>query len=266
MALSETHRREYLEVMGIQSYFPRFILAGAKESNPLCLDDEILESCTSTEPAVTPSVVTSELSLVRPEPALELKVEKLKKVEKIETLPLKNTVERNSDEAADNKEIRFQFAFIRISDKLCILNQIPYVGIKQQLSTGHKNLLLNILRAFQLNTENPGFDAMTFRWPLVEGEHVDKSEGAARSALNSYLEQQMAEKDSRLLLIMGSLAARYTLPEEAQGELESGTFHQLNNQVWKVAKTRSLDEILSMPQVKKEVWQQLLSLNLHTES
>lgn len=261
MSISEAQRQSYLETMGIHSYFPRFILPGAKESFACAWPEEIeplsvvasdaseidFEQETSSAPVLTEEkpVVASSVKAaesparkilfdseteVKPKPATESK-------ETVQTAPLVN-----SDSA---EEVRFQLAFIRVNEQVCILNQIPYIGLSQ-LSNTHQTLLINLLKALKLETTNVLFEPMSFSWPMGEGAHFDKTEAAAGLALNSYLEQKHSDGTFKLLLVMGEMSAKFIDSDQAD---------------WQVVCTRSLDEMLAMPQIKRDVWSQLRTLS-----
>lgn len=257
MTLTEIQRQEYLQIMGVQSYFPRYILPGALESKQCEWPAELLvdmPNSTSTEKIVE----------THTKPELEPFAEDNKAKPQHSQDKLDNSDAEKSDNEA-SKEVdnefredgaRFQLAFIRVTDRLCILNLMPYVG-RKQLTAVHQKLLINIIKSLGIAHEDVFFDDLPFRWPFTEGEHVDKSKTAARAALIAFLEQKLTDSKFDHLLVMGEMVMGFVLDEDAEQSLTAGDFHQGENIPWQTAYTRSLDEILNRPQFKKDVWQQL---------
>lgn len=255
MALNEAQRQAYLEVMGIKSYFPRFVLPGARPSVKCDWPENIL-AVDSPESETRLAITESKSVAIQTNNAT------------IKSKPEQATVPQLSEPTAEKisqtealEEIRFQLAFIRINENICVLNQLPYVGGKH-LGLSHQKLLLNIVKSLDLDHENLHFNELPFRWPFGEFEHLKKNEGAARQALHAYLDQRMLEQGFNTLLLMGEMAVRFLQPRDHSNDVKRGVLTIVDGLPWKTASLESLDEMLKMPALKRDVWVDLRSLLL----
>jgi hypothetical protein len=292
LSLPEDIRQEYLQTLGIDSYFPRFTLPSAPESKPCDWPDSWLkEKQKSIDKSVAEAgpanVEAAELASVKPitdragenipttthsaqpertpvehKPSLHIKVASPKnnKESVAET-------EVQTDPATAVKprqeEFRLQLLCIRVSEELAIINAMPHFGPKQ-LTSQHMKLLQNFIQASGFNLETLQVDEKPFHWPMVQGEFVDNSKSAAASALTAYLQQKVVDWQFRNLLVMGEqvVSRVFTLDEEQQSGEEGKVKNSLSldEQSWQTFYTRSLDEILQSPGLKKEVWSVLRKL------
>lgn len=227
MPINETSRQEALANLGIQTYVPRFILPGA---SPAPGRARAQEDPRPQQPAVAREAVPEA-------PAAERAVAK----------PAAPTLAKGED-------VRFQLAFIRVNERICALNQMPYAGVQQQPGGAQRKLFANLCRALGLDAASIGFDQQPFRWPFSESAHIDKSLAAARASLQAYLGEKQRENGFRVLLVMGEQLAAYIGDQRAEGpDPVEGD--------WRLFYTRSLDELLKMPALKAEAWQRLRPLS-----
>jgi hypothetical protein len=133
----------------------------------------------------------------------------------------------------------FQLLFLQVDDDLAIVNQIPALA-RPQLQDRQMALLTNLLR--WLGKSVPAQAPRVFRWPLPGLEHMAASMSPQTSLLH-FLEQAASERGFRFLLQLGPQAAA-----PATG-------------AWQSFATHSLDEMLALPSLKREVWQTLLPLH-----
>lgn len=246
MSLPENQRQEFLQAMGITSYFPRLRLPGAPEPVQC-------EWPAEWQPARTAGTGEADAVVqVSPVPAeekgkatgvqteIEPEIEPEKEIE----------IEKVSTTAGTAEAIRFQCLCIRVNRDLAILNAMPYMGAGHLIDR-HWALLVNLLRAAGIPHGDMQAEEKPFRWPLLQGDHVDSSRPAAAVALVAYLQQKLADWQFSRLLVMGELAIApvFTLEDGEEGVT-------LDSQAWETAYTRSLDEILQRPALKKEVWAQ----------
>jgi len=219
--------------MGIQSYFPLQQLQGAAASVLVKLQEE-----TQTEPADQPKPAEGEsIASTSALAAARLSVQSAEKASKPASL------ERESPEASAQfaSEIRFQLSFIRASDELLVLVSLPYVQDTGTLNSAQKRLFSNLCRALKLQPDVLDFTTKAFRWPFSEATFLDKSEAAARAALNTYLSQLHEDASFSHLLLLGSNIA--DLLEDFRQQID-GEF----------LVCRSLDEMLKMHELKRETW------------
>ncbi len=292
MSLPEDIRQEYLQKLGIDSYFPRFRLPSAPQSKPCDWPDSWLQekqasidkslagevpakvegvesasvktvpdSAGENVPAATPGA-QSERTPIGHKPSLHIKVASPKtNKESVD----KTRAETGPETAVKprQEEIRLQLLCIRVSEDLAIINAMAHFGPKQ-LTSQHMKLLQNFIQASGFNLEDFQVDEKPFHWPMVQGEFVDNSKSAAASALTAYLQQKVVDWQFRNLLVMGEqVVSRVFALDEAQQSGEEGEMKSslsLDQQSWQTFYTRSLDEILQSPGLKKEVWSALRKL------
>ncbi len=231
--MNEDLRQAYLQRMGIQSYFPRHQLPGAAVSLLLGLQKE-----TQTEVSEPSSPVESQSSAAIDElAAARLTVQSADKASD----PASLETEKPEATKQDVSEIRFQLSFIRASDDLLALVSLPYVQDTGRLNNAQKRLFSNLCRALKLPPNVLDFNIKAFRWPFSEAAFLDKSEAAARAALNTYLSQLHEDASFSHLLLLGSNIA--TLLEDFRQQIDG-----------ELLVCRSLDEMLKMQQLKRETW------------
>lgn len=238
--MDERLRQEYLHRLGIQSYFPRHPLPGAAASViavPV-LPEEIISS---PEPAVAPEKsreIQSKLASLVPEVPQES--------EQKDTAE-EDQVKNPGEQQQAQEEVRFQLAFIRVSDELLALVLLPHVQDTRTLNPAQKALFSNLCQALNLPLQALDFSIKAFRWPFSEAGFLDKSEAAARAALDTYLSQLHEDIGFTHLLLLGTNIAH--LLAEFQ--------HQIDGEF---VVCRSLDEMLKLPALKAETWQTLKKL------
>jgi hypothetical protein len=248
--LSESQRLEYLKALGIESYFPRMQLPGAPESSLVILEDPA-ETIQETAP-VSESVPAKLILKAAPlsgEPATPISA----KEEHVDTPAPATGVKHRARE-----EIRLQLLCIRAGSNLAILNALPHLG-PGQLSARHKTLLTSLLAALGIPAEDMEVESKPFTWPMVTGLHVDNSARAAAIALLAYLQQKQSDWSFGRLLVMGENALQpvFITSEE---DKDSSAGPSLDHGKWKFALTRSLDELLQHPELKKESWMRIRTL------
>ncbi len=163
---------------------------------------------------------------------------------------------------AEREEIRLQFLCVRINPDLAVLNVMPHLG-PQHLAQAHRNLLAGMLRSMSISHEHMQVDDKPFRWPMVQGGHVDNSRAAAAIALKAFLEQKHADWQFKSLLVMGETAVQSLFQTDAEDAGESSSNRStLETGQWQTIYCRSLDEYLQYPQLKKEVWSLLRKLSV----
>lgn len=253
--MDEITRQEYLQKMGIQAYFPRYILPAALISEPCDWPDLVEQISGSVEASEI-----SEFSSLKAGLKTELKAELKTSLEPAQSVELKSLPETETAKLAagespvtsqiepESNEIRFQLAFIQVNDAILALILLPHVRASNSLSQAHKLLFRNICISLNQDSADLNFDIKPFSWPFAESIHMDKSETAAKTALGAYMEQLRDVYKYQHLLLMGENLLRLVTAVAGCD----------------ITACRSLDEMLKMPQLKREVWQQLKHSNLIT--
>ncbi len=251
MSLPEDLRQEYLETLGIVSYFPRFILPAApppeacdwpeswtqpqpvsqstiaeqtpEEKSPIIETGSVIQKhIQATNDSIVP------LSEPRPKADSAGLAATVKSPEKYTSPDQAETGGNAANRKKANLEdIRLQLLCIRVNENLAILNAMPHFG-PGQLSRQHMALLQNMLQASGVDTQSLLIDEKPFHWPMVQGEYVDNSKSAAAAALIAFLQQKLEDWQFKNLLIMGEqVVSRLFIPsEEGDRNAASGDNHE----------------------------------------
>ncbi len=295
MSLPEDLRQEYLETLGIVSYFPRFILPAAPHPQAC----EWPESWTQAQPAQkdaipdypdegqsaaseTARVINQDVQVssppAPPSPQVRLKPDSTPPATSAQ---VETSTTPSSKRKVAVEDVRLQLLCIRVNDNLAVLNAMPHFG-PGQLSRQHLALLHNMLQASGMDTQDLLIDEKPFHWPMVQGEYVDNSKSAAATALIAFLQQKLVDWQFKNLLVMGEqvVTGLFVAPDEANSDGDNGDKQNLGpsldpdmsasdptkdsghavsrpkfeSQAWQTFYTRSLDEILQTPFLKKEIW------------
>ena len=248
MPLPEDLRQEYLQALGIDSYFPRRRLPAAPEPVLFEWPDRVVQAAPDSVAASEQAADTTALDNAADghrEPGIAT-VQKDAGQEDV-----RESIETPSPEslARQQETFRLQMLCIRVNDDLAVLNAMPHLGPKQ-LSGQHRQLLQNVLRHCGIPAGTQ-LEEKTFHWPMVQGGHIDNSRAAAARALTAYLQQISSDWQFATLLVMGeqTLSRVYSMEETAEAE-DNG----LESLSCRLCFCRSLDEYLQRPVLKKELW------------
>jgi hypothetical protein len=249
LPLTESQRLEYLQVLGIDSYFPRIQMPGAPVSElvmpaPVIQEELAADNAPVDEHAPALKKAPPPRQPDRPAPSQ------------------RNSAATPAPVAAEKprarEEIRLQLLCIRAGTDLAILNALPYMG-PGQLGPRHHALLTSLLGALGIDSENIEVESKPFTWPMVTGLHVDNSPRAAATALLAYLQQKQSDWSFGKLLVMGE-KAMHPVFTAVDDEEESSARPSIGQGKWKLSQTRSLDELLQHPELKKEAWKCIRTL------
>lgn len=119
----------------------------------------------------------------------------------------------------------------------------------------HYHLLAAILQSIGLGQGEAHFHQ--FDWPFINSDHIDQGPEVARQGLADVMGRMPAAADVPLLLF-GVQAAEYVLPVGAQ--VAEAPWQQ--DARWCLA-APSLHELMGVPGLKRELWQQLQYLQRH---
>lgn len=269
--MNESQRKAYLSAMGIDVYYPRVNIPGAKisplyefdleEAGQAPVDDaampEIKEQATDLPPE--PKIINEGIKKAKEEIGKQSRAKReedaVSEVVPVET-EAKSAASSTANES-DAAPLRFALRYYRITDSLAVIEEYPL----QQSKDSNKeslNLLRNILRALTIQTEEPVFTPEHFNWPLLDGLAEDADEAtAARQALLGFIAgRQQQDGFKNLLVFTGFIDDLLIGPDGVENRrdyTQAGTNYS-------ITLTHSLQSMLSYPQLKKDVWQQLQSL------
>jgi hypothetical protein len=246
----ENLRLQQLQLMGITSYFPRHVLPGALPSR---LVEPAISDTTEEALAPTPEPVAARKDVARePESNRDWTVpEAQPAIAKLPNAQQARVRKEAPQEEHAGDAANLHLLLIPVDASLCILNQLPVLA-KSQLPDRQQKLLDNIL--LFLGADTAAYDSVrTFRWPLPGISDITAGT-AGKSSLMLFLEQFSQEHPFSNLLVMGEQGADWLT--EA-GRLQADTAPQVP---WQMLHTYSLDQMVTLPLIKREAWQHLLPL------
>ncbi len=271
--MNERQRQDYLEAMGIQPWFPRFTLPGAKPST-LCdwdFDDspvparEMPQRSATPQPASVqptpvhnPAPVTQPGAVARPSGSTPQASAEILDVLGFSLPEAATEVSAPCDDAEASGQINpvepFRLAAIDISQDCLAITDLPWSGLNQ--FTGyHQRLLTNIMRALNLPCDQEWKQGL-FCWPmLADGAPVDRK--YAHEAVHAYLNNQFGLKRRKTVLIFGRTAGSFLW--DAQQDFEEYRGVQQREGVH-YGITFSLGELMNVPGLKAEAWKSLRNL------
>ncbi|MCX4028055.1 hypothetical protein H0A36_25075 [Endozoicomonas sp. SM1973] len=270
----EQQRQAYLQAMGIPSWFPRYQLPSALPTPdyywPVTNNGSLVEASainqqaatTQSEESANPSRYLPESLTERPKLAKLQIRDSLVNSDKSATISKEGITGQPELEAEQVKEIQavltepcyFQLVCMTPNEQVMLVTELPYSGVNE-LSALHYSLVNNLLTA--LNIKSIVNEAKSFKWPFTFQQFVDQSEPVASAAVKAYLEGQLGFSSKKLVILMGATAVKYGLSLDKDFESVRGLKQQ--GEQW-LAVTHSLNEILRLPQYKKEAWKDLAAI------
>ena len=269
--MNEHLRQTYLESMGIQPWFPRFILPAAKPSLIYDELENVTQSHVSSE--LTPPLLASEkLSILDVSSAK--KDENNAKMQEImassahipdEVLLKKSTpvqptlsnvqptVEQESRLLlSPEKQLSppFRLSVITVTEDILVMTDTP---LADGPSTSRANKLLHaILYALGWRgLSESHWQSNTFTWPFVGMTHR-ATEQEATEAVQGFLINRFGLFRRKYVLLLGTFSARHALGNYGEFDSLHGVHTRKDGQKWGVS--YSLDQILKIPTLKAEVW------------
>ncbi|MEX0617587.1 MAG: hypothetical protein WDZ76_04250 [Pseudohongiellaceae bacterium] len=203
--MNEVQRQAYLQLMQIDSYFPRSPLPGAK-------------------PSVSVSVAVEPVAVSAPE-------------------------------TRNDEPVQFTLRYYRVNADLAVMDETPHAG-GQQDDRRERALLVAILRALGVNFSELEL-AGEFAWPVTgHRDLVEKGAGAAWRGLDGYLHGRQASHGFNSLVVFAGGCAKLI---NSHLEVKSGHRYWPGLEM-DITVTQSLNAILTVPTLKRGVWQDLQPL------
>lgn len=293
--MNETLRKAYLSAMGIDVYYPRFTLPGTSITPSYEFDREsggqegslrarISETRGSEETDSARS--TAKRTVQRPKAqSLRERVlfhgedtagpsgekagqatavnkeghskEQSKEQSKEAVSSATASTVSNEVSADEADRLRFAIRYYKVSKFLAVIEEYP---LQQSLESRSEslNLLRNILHAINVQSETSDYVAESFNWPLVEGLNENTDEKlAAKQALQGFiLGRRRQDEFQNLLVFAGKIDELLVDSPETMNNRD----FQASNAEFFTTITHSLQSMLSYPDLKKDVWQQLQAL------
>ncbi len=258
--MNETQRQAYLQAMGIQAYFPRVPVAGAKQS-PVYI-------------VASPAEVTTNAAVIaaKPAPVAATPAPRAARVSKPQTaitqtpaVATATVVELSPVASAPLPEVldalRFHLQYYRINDTLAVIDEIPFQQTRKAPDTTIV-LLKAILRALEVDCQAATFQADAFNWPLETGMVMKGDPAqAAQQALLGYIKMRQQRDGFQYLLIFAAQLSTL-LPDAAElkQDVSARREQQAITDTYRITTTHSLQSLLAHPILKRETWAHLQDL------
>jgi hypothetical protein len=286
--MDEMQRIAYLKHMGVEQYYSRYVLVGAKASVIPAAAQDIYDPQGSQQlPAKTrqaepprseldakpgsdagkrhgaiaaEEVETRHQRQVRPAEAETGRAE----TGRAEIKRAESERAETGKEQIPGESLRFSVQFFRVNAQLAVINEAPHEagGRENQQAT---SLLTNLLVALGLSQEElAGLTADRFNWPIAEGlGAMGDSRHAAKLALNGFITQRHEQQGfSNLLLLTAQLV---DVMSDHSGQPAMGDQKRVDAP-YKFTITHSLHAMLAHSDLKREAWQHLATLRGRLQS
>ena len=276
--MDEAQRIAYLKHMGVEQYYSRYVLVGAKASVIPAATRDIYDPQGSQQlPAKTRQAEPprSELDAKpgsdagkrhRAIAAEEVATRHQRQVRLAEEETGRADIERaeTGKEQIPSEALRFSVQFFRVNAQLAVINEAPHEagGRENQQAT---SLLTNLLVALGLGQEElAGLTADRFNWPIAEGlGAMGDSRHAAKLALNGFITQRHEQQGfSNLLLLTAQLV---DVMSDHSERPDMGDQKRVGAP-YKFTITHSLHAMLAHSDLKREAWQHLAALRRRLQS
>ena len=294
--MNEQSRQKYLKAMGIQQWTPRRSVpddqfsdlfnwpaetlfssaASTYTGHQLCSASSTTDQGT-VESIITPPADTQLISVTQHKPAnpglsKDIGREKTDAANNNKTNhaqcllnkerhPQKETLPEDrlcKDETGTSPPaVPFRLAAVSVSSSILVVTDILLTGLPE-LPSDYKKLLHAIILAIGYPCEPAArWQIDTLTWPLP-GLRGNLTEQGASDAVNGFLSNQFGLHRREIVLLSGPFSARYCLADFQDFEHLQGVHIQNSGGKW--GATYSLDQILKLPLLKKEVWNHLSAL------
>lgn len=264
--ITEQSRQDYLDAMGIQTWFPRAILPNALPHREFDFSDETDD--TPDLPELSAREAMQALGLPKAhdkpesenfEPIVKAPVRPTLVTTKVKTEPSTTTIiKRKKAEPATSQ---FRLVTLAPNDDCLVIAEMPHSGLNQ-FTRFHLRLLNDILRSID-HTATTDTPMSEFIWPMgnlgLMGQ-MDQSDSSAADAVCAYLSNQFGLARRKVVLLFGSAAARFVIdPSRHFDDLRGVQPGMHAEQLFAVS--HGLNELMKLPSLKAETWKDLTPLH-----
>lgn len=257
---TEQQRQYYLEAMGISTWLPTAALPAAAQSPEWVWHEEkrveepndsvkqVTQPASISAPTVQSSTPSTKPLSALPPRATSPEVDDIGE-SSAKPIEVNQSEKTTAVTETGQQPPRFRMAMVAFSDCLAIV-QLP-MDVLQALAPEHQRLIKRILSSvgLGLNESDGDGNIQLFAWPIVNNLNVDQSLTLAQAAIHQ-LEKRLSA-DQLPLVIFGEQMVEYLgLPEGVVG-------HPQNCNSRPVIQSPTLNELMSIPGLKRELWVQL---------
>ena len=274
---TEQVRQDYLEAMGIQTWYPRCQLSNAQPPRPFdwieqdvsqWQQEQTIAHASPQEPTKVGPVETGYTRLRASDILSQAAIDEVPKKDASATPASSNKTkpEKPGRRVGTPATSKFRLVVQTISNECLVVAEMPHSGLNQ-FTRFHQHLLDDILYALHLNREHlkQGHPppVREFIWPISDNRglmsQLNQDDDAATDAVCAYLSNQFGLAHHKVILLLGQSAARFVIDPhksfDALRGIQKGTHSQ---QVFAVS--HGLNELMKLPHLKAEAWQDLAPL------
>ena len=258
--ITEQSRQDYLDAMGIQTWFPRTVLPNALAHRDFDFPETTEESDEAPELSAREAMLVLGLPEHQepPEPAPVAPARPTLVVTPESAGAEAPTTPRKNKPAPATSQ--FRLVTLAPDDECLVIAEMPHSGLNQ-FSRFHMRLLTDILRSIQYSSR-PDMSVNEFVWPLgnmgLIGQ-MDQDDQSAADAVCAYLSNQFGLARRKLVLLFGPAAARFVIDPERSFEELKGVQPGLHAEQH-FAVSHGLNELMKLPNLKADVWKDLKPL------
>ena len=260
--ITEQTRQDYLDAMGIQSWFPRMILPNALPHREFDFTEGEGDTSESHELSAREAMQVLGLPESHSEPEVNVPAEPVRP-----TLVTQETApEKTEQPRADRRKApapatsKFRLVALAPNDDCLVVAEMPHSGINQ-FTRFHMRLLTDILRAIQ-HTATPDMAMNEFVWPLGNAGligQMDQCDSSAADAVCAFLSNQFGLARRNRVLLFGPAAARFVIDPARSFEELRGIQPGLHAGQY-FAASHGLNELMKLPALKAEAWKDIAPL------
>ncbi|OED44995.1 hypothetical protein ACH42_06160 [Endozoicomonas sp. (ex Bugula neritina AB1)] len=267
----ERVRQDYLEAMGIQTWFPRCQLPNAQPPRPFDWIQEDAAAWQQEQPSLSsqerppnPEHQGPTSSYSRPRASDILSQAHINEKPDATSTPetAAQPVEQPKSLLGIPASSQFRLIIQSINEDCLVVAEMPHSGL-DQFTRFHQDLLNDILFALKISPDANTSASGEFVWPLPERRglmgHINKDDHSAVEAVCAFLSNQYGFARRKTVLLLGQAAARFVIdPDKTFDDLRGVQQGTHGNQYF--ATTYGLNELMKLPQHKAEAWLDLVPL------
>ena len=275
LSQQEHVRQEYLEAMGIQTWFPRCQLPNAQPARPFDWIKEEAERLHQEQPSTPTGTIPTQPDTSAGTSYRRPRASDILKQAHIDDEPLEEDKTTGSTPKSNisNSKIadaprpslgtsQFRLMIQSINDDCLVVAEMPHSGLNQ-FTRFHQHLLNDILLALKITPANTPLAYGEFIWPLPEQRglmgRISRDDHSAAEAVCAFLSNQYGFLRRKTILLLGQAAARFVIdPQKTFDELRGVQKGAHSEQFYAV--TYGLNELMKLPAHKAEAWHDLAPL------
>lgn len=242
--MQEPLRSQYLTALGIDNYVPRFILPGAKLSEP-CVWLEIFDEpahAESTQSEIAALSIAAESERPVGEKSSPIAAQLATAIEPIVKRAVRTSENVFAKPTSTNVEAgpKFALSIVLAAGGILLIDDAPASSADR---TGYQKLLNNMLPALRPAAAQYVLDI--FLWPLTRQPQIPRDADAAKETLAAYLHKQIQQRAIDTVLLLGEMAQQWC------------TFADTDV---RIVKSTSLLACLREPALKRPLWNDIRDL------